>query len=295
MPLSRIKNQSVETVMKTGRRNLLINGNFKIWQRDNDRDHTGSGWDYLSCDRFLHNKGRYQQVDETVEGKSVKAMKISPSSGVYNGGRGVLQRIEEYDIYEHDLIFSAYVKSDAAHTVSFGNVYTGSVTSNSKTISLTTDWKRYSIKIPASSHTLTQVPDQYLITNFTDGRTYYIANAQLEFDYGNGIPSPFEYRSTQEELRLCHRYFYRWASAVPASSGTLREWVYNIDDNDSYRRGPHRFPMPMRSTPTCTITWNGTPGSGRGLQHISNTMCNPWVDGVSTYAYYTDFTAEAEL
>lgn len=256
MPLSRIKNQSVETVMKTGRRNLLINGNAKIWQRSTDFTQSNSSWGYHAMDRFMHNKGRYQQTTETVDGKTVKAIKVSPSSGVYNGGRGFLQRIEDYSIYEHDLILSAWIKSDAAHNVNFGNVWTGSVTSNSKTISVTTDWKQYVIKIPASSHTLTQVPDQYILTSLTDGRTYYTANMQLEFDYGNGIPSPFEYMDEGEELNMCQRYCVQFDSAE--TGGEISNTFCNTMFWNTAYQGHVFFPQKMRANPSFAHSGVGT-------------------------------------
>ena len=82
---------------------------------------------------------------------------------------------------------------------------------------------------------------------------------------------------------------------IKTISGEEKNWLYNIDDNDSYRRGQHQFPVPMRATPSVTVSFVGTPGTGRGVQHINSLQTNTYVDSESSYAYYSNLVADAEF
>lgn len=98
--------------------------------------------------------------------------------------------------------------------------------------------------------------------------------------------SPFEHEDIGITLRKCQRYYF---------SRSSQTWVFNIDDDDSYRRGTEFFPVTMRAAPTVTVTWGGTPGSARGVQYTSTDKVVTYVDGESAYAYYSAIVGDAEL
>ena len=87
-------------------------------------------------------------------------------------------------------------------------------------------------------------------------------------------------------MAKCQRYYF---------SRSSQSWLYNIDNDDSFRRGIEVFPVTMRATPTVTVTWGGTPGSSRGIQYTSTDKVVPYVDGESYYAYYSAIVGDAEL
>ena len=124
----------------------------------------------------------------------------------------------------------------------------------------------------------------------TASATWQITGVQLEV---GEQATPFQHRSITQEKIDCFRYYYRYTTTD--NPGTRNRWLFNIDDNDNYRRCTHTFPVVMRGTPAITTSFYGSPGSGRGNQHINCHGTDCYADSVSTYAYYTDLVADAEL
>ena len=120
--------------------------------------------------------------------------------------------------------------------------------------------------------------------------TWYITGVQLEV---GSKASPFEHRTFTEEKKDCFRYFYRFNS--PDVSGSVNQWLFNIQSDAAYRRSNFPWPTQMRGTPAVTMTFVGTPGNNRGVQNVNNLSTSIWVDGESSYAYFNDLTADAEL
>ena len=105
--------------------------------------------------------------------------------------------------------------------------------------------------------------------------------------------TPFEHRSFTEEKNNCFRYFYRFDS--PDNPGTTYQWLFNITSTNDYRRSNFSWPTQMRAAPTVTMTFTGTPGSGRGVQNVNSLSTSIYVDAETSYAYFQDLTANAEL
>ena len=119
---------------------------------------------------------------------------------------------------------------------------------------------------------------------------FYLTGVQLEV---GEVATPFQHRSITQEKIDCFRYYYRYTTTD--NPGTRNRWLFNIDDNDNYRRCTHTFPVVMRGTPAITVSFYSSYGSGRGTQHINCHSTDCWVDGESAYAFYTDLVADAEL
>ena len=117
----------------------------------------------------------------------------------------------------------------------------------------------------------------------TNSSTWQLTGVQLEI---GDLASPFEHEDIGTTLRKCQRYYF---------SRSSQTWVFNIDDDDSYRRGTEFFPVTMRAAPTVTVTWGGTPGSARGVQYTATDKVVTYVDGESAYAYYSAIVGDAEL
>ena len=117
----------------------------------------------------------------------------------------------------------------------------------------------------------------------TAGATFDLTGWQVEVGTS---ASPFEHEDIGTTLRKCQRYYF---------SRSSQNWVFNIDNDDSYRRGIEVFPVRMRATPTVTVTWGGTPGSARGVQFTSTDKVVPYVDSEVYYAYYSAIVGDAEL
>lgn len=277
--------------------NLLINGSFHVWQRSFDVDNTGTSWAYRTADRFWSNKGRtYKSNTDSIPNMPyMDIMKVAPSAdGTYNGGRGIIYKHEHWRDFQETLTLSFYIRASAAGNVGIGDVYnydTSSSVSPGVSTAVTTSWQRVSKVINCSTAPTTQAPAMYIINQLDNGVTYDITAIKLE---RGSVATPYQKPTIAEEFQNCFRYYWKYNSQH--TTGQARNWLYNIDDNDSYRRGPMQFPVTMRTTPACSITWNNPNiGNGRGIQHISNQMCNPYVDGTATYTYATQFIADAEI
>lgn len=86
----------------------------------------------------------------------------------------------------------------------------------------------------------------------TSGATFQITGVQAEV---GSVATPFEYRSYQQELAMCHRYFlYAPTPAFVVNTGNVFT--------------SFQFPVPMRAAPTLTVTPTsgtatlGSPSSG---------------------------------
>lgn len=117
----------------------------------------------------------------------------------------------------------------------------------------------------------------------TNSSTWQLTGVQLEV---GEVATAFEHEGIGTTLAKCQRYYF---------SRSSQSWLYNIDNDDSFRRGIEVFPVTMRATPTVTVTWGGTPGSSRGIQYTSTDKVVPYVDGESYYAYYSAIVGDAEL
>ena len=241
MALSKILPASQEQY--AGARNLIINGGFQCWQRSTDNESTSTSWGYRTVDRFQTNKGRYRKTSDTVDGRTVDVIQIDPSSGVYHGGRGMFTMLEDYNAYDKPTVLSVYIKADAATTADIGQLYDyggGSTVQAGTTVNITTSWQRFEVQY--SAQTFTQAAGHYIINALVDGRTYYVAMAQLET---GTQATPFEHRSYGDELARCQRYYYR----TPTGQAYQRQCVLTGRGSTS-SDGTFILPVSMRSQPT---------------------------------------------
>ena len=203
MALSKILPASQEQYV--GARNFIINGNFSVWQRNTDSETTSTSWAYRTVDRFQINRGRYRKTSDTVDGRTVDVVQIDPASGAYHGGRGMFTKIEDYNVYDKPTVLSVYVKADAATTAEIGQLYDyggGSTVQAGTSVNITTDWQRFEVQY--SAQTFSQAAANYIVNALVDGRTYYVAMAQLE---EGTQATPFEHESYGDTLLKCQRYF----------------------------------------------------------------------------------------
>jgi len=249
MALSKILPASQEQYV--GARNLIVNGNFAVWQRNTDSETTSTSWAYRTVDRFQINRGRYRKTSDTVDGRTVDVVQIDPASGAYHGGRGMFTKIEDYNVYDKPTVFSVYVKADAATTAEIGQLYDyggGSTVQAGTSVNITTDWQRFEVQY--SAQTFSQVAANYIVNALVDGRTYYVAMAQLE---EGTQATPFEHRLFGDELARCKRYFNQIKGATGGfshiSSGVMG--VYNSGNQGLLR---YLFPTEMRAVPTVTFS-----------------------------------------
>ena len=125
-------------------------------------------------------------------------------------------------------------------------------------------------------------PNQVNFVNETGN--FYITGVQLE---RGKVATPFEYMFFPDQIRLCQRYFSKLNST---------QWLYNIMDNDSYRRATITFPVEMRGSPSVVnISWSGSYSGATGVQFNGNKTTTVYVNDVSNYMEVTAAEFDAEL
>ena len=204
-----IQSTSQNTGQLAGFRNQIINGDFRIWQRGETFNNTGSG-QYLADRWFVLGTGADFSRQTLSSGKPYMRM-VAP-----NVGAAITQRIEIQNLYGFEgkeMTFSASVKTANPSDVEFIGItyrkengdYISLVVDEVKATGLTANtWGRTS-----TTFTLPPIPSnagclQLGIMNNTTNQTMDVSDFQLEV---GPVATPFENRPIGTELALCQRYF----------------------------------------------------------------------------------------
>ena len=227
-----------------GFRNLLINGDLRIWQRGTTFNNTGSG-QYLADRWFVLGTDADFSKETLSSGKPYMRM-VAPNSGA-----AITQRIEIQNLYGlegKELTFSVSVKTANPDDVKFigityrqenGN-YISLVVDESEATGLTANaWGRIS-----KTFTLPAIPSnagclQIGVMNDTTNQTMDVSDFQLEV---GPVATPFELRPIGMEMSLCQRYFIRTTNRHAIWTGmTVSGKLYSVSSD---------YPVQMRATPT---------------------------------------------
>lgn len=261
------------------RKNLIINGNFRLWERGTVQSAGVSG--YGSDDRWLNNQSAgYTRTNEIaafplgqteVAGNPTYYCRV----GITVAGAGVGDYVYKQQAIENVRVLSGttvtvsfWAKADSPKDISlearqnFGSGGSATVTGIGVTkLSLTTAWQKFTVTIDIPSISgKTAGSGSYTAFRlwfgagsdsdaFTDGLgnqagTFNIAQVQVE---KGATATPFELRTYAEELALCQRYFFKMTD----------DWHYfkSIADTSTIRSLSIMFPVPMRTIPTMTKTY----------------------------------------
>ena len=271
--------------LKSGRKNLIINGGFDVWQRGT----TGTAQGYNSADRWYIARGGGSPV-VSITRQAFATTETDIKSKYYlqwvqsTGGTTpyIVQRVEEVKPFlGQEVTVSVWMKAASAVTIDldvyidYGDAQATTLDENTS-FSVTTSWQKFQHTFTISSGG-TVAANSNLEVRFSppDSNTIttYFAEAQLE--YGS-TATDFEHRSYGEELALCQRYY------VNAGFGGNDGAVVSAGRDEQYlhvRVAPTRFPVTMRTTPTVAIQ-SSSPNCmdryGRGQE-----TCYPVAEGVS--------------
>ena len=224
------------TTANTSGRNLLINGDFKVWQRGNARTYMNAG--SFLADRWcpiLYQNAAYQRV----AGRATQyAIRVS-SSSTAEAGAGtrmwLVQKVESLNSYRlrnQQVTLSFWVRFSAATATSstatpYGNwtagigYYTSTTDSATGTTadntgtnlvltngSLPTTWTKYSVTGTCPSN-LNNIHAKFGFSDVgntasNSGVWYEIAEVQLEV---GAVATPFEFEDYGTTLAKCQRYY----------------------------------------------------------------------------------------
>ena len=245
-----------------GRRNLIINGAYTIWQRATTSSSNGVN----TADRWQQNDATFTQETSIVPDNFQYSMKVVANG---SGTPLLLQKIERPQVCGHvlnqDITVSFYARSSNVNAITKLELNDeggsgGRPDGGAQTLSAADTWERitHTFTAPFSSLTGNSVA---VILTFATSATVYISGFQVEV---GSVATPFEYRSYGEELALCERYYQSWGGAnayeyLPLFGGAV---------SGTRIEGVMQYKRDMRTSPTISYSGNWQ-----------------WLDGVTTFTF----------
>ena len=288
----------------SGRRNLIINGDFQVSQRGNYTTATNVSNGSYVLDRWkveftagaftLQKNTGYPHTDSSTQ----RIVCTASGTGLFSA-----KQIIEEKYRGQVLTVSAWVKSNTPNARIMVNnngwfsVATHSGSGNWEKLTATFMVSTADVRVEVSSALCGG--DGFTSVAMTAGD--YIETSQVQLELGS-VATPFEHRSYGEELALCQRYYY---------DHTHSEFIRNLSAYSSTGAYTDQvtFPVTMRSTPSITFIFSQYYKYGAGWQvPNSNTAYLTNKDGFfwepnatnqfsahSTYLGSIKFKADAEL
>jgi hypothetical protein len=234
-----------------GRRNMLINGDFSIWQRGTSgvTGYASSSWKYAADRWKFYTRGNtgvgsFTKSTTEIDGVSYDAAYFQLTTGNTAGAAFIAQFIEGVAARGKDITFSFWYEHISGEYPSLRIEGVG----NNVLATVVDGWNTVTTK----SNNTFGANGLYVGIGAPSANpcSFKFTHAQLEL---GKFATPFEHRSYGEELALCQRYYtslYR-----PHLVGTIPD-----NANRAYFVGC-QFPVEMRTTPTSSRTQTGSSGN----------------------------------
>jgi hypothetical protein len=205
-----------------GRRNLVMNGGFDVWQRGTTVTKTSNTYQNFTADRWsAYFGGTYTQEQTTLpNGDYVDYFKgvlgttggnrININNFIENGNRIISGKYVTISFWLKTSVIDNQVNVKLQTTN--GSNFSSYIQVANKYIETSTSWKKYEItlkcnddiaNVGARPHVLLEIDG--VDGSWANGTSFEIAQVQLEL---GRVATPFEHRSYGEELALCQRYCY---------------------------------------------------------------------------------------
>ena len=247
-------------------RNLIINGEFQVWQRGTSSSSVG----YNTADRWrLHlsgasataSQGTFANGQTAVPGNPQFYMALNVTTG--NDNAGLQYRHEGTQQLNGEVYtLSFWAKSATPATMTVGShSYDASAdvdddnTVSPSTFTPTSSWQKFTFKITHSSmpNLGAYANGDYTLMSIGQGSSTSTAAwkldlALVQFEKGEQA-TPFEHRSFGDELARCQRYYWQLSTGVHGNYPSWAATGYNT--NQCNINLP--FPVPMRTTPTASF------------------------------------------
>ena len=262
-------------------RNVLINGEFQVWQRGTSSSSNG----YRTADRWRLNlsgasatasQGTFANGQTAVPGNPQFYMALDVTTG--NDNCGWQYRIEDTQKFNSDVYtLSFWAKSATPRTMTVNShTYDSSAdvdddnTVSPSTFTPTSSWQKFTFKITFSSmpNVGAFASGDYTHIGINQGSdtstaAWKLDLALVQFEKGEQA-TPFEHRSFADELRRCQRYHQRFTGVSNGRVG------FGTKTSATGARCVIPFNTAMRATPSHSIT--GTPRfeTGAAAQNVSS-------------------------
>ena len=235
--------------LKSGRKNLIINGGFDVWQR---------GTSFTSAG---YTADRWRQDGQLTVSRSADipsgmlltySAKYENTTGSAQNNRTYLENINKILPNGISWTLSYWVKVVSGGVkLDLGD----SGVSNFATNATASSWAR--VTYTSNSRNDSYGGDNAFLDVFLYANTEcYITGVQLEL---GSVATDFEHRSYGEELALCQRFYLNLDETrvhIGGTPGTGSSYDWYI---------PIMYPVEMRTVPTATYSYTGSGATSNGF------------------------------
>jgi hypothetical protein len=262
------------TTAVTSGRNMVVNGDFKIWQRGTSFSSPANAT--FTADRwfmYYDGSGATRTISQqTFTGDNPTGLNVSnymrvaiTVAGTGSTTNGMFSKIEDVrKLNGQTVTLSFYGKADASRTVNwqtyqeFGTSGSGAVQANSTNFSFTSSWQRFSVSFTmpsVSGKTITSNSSVSFILVFPANATgtFDITGVQLE---AGSVATPFEFEDIGTTLAKCQRYYWRSTTGLATDFNSRHAHFRRLNAYQMIATGYCAFPVTMRAEPTVAL-YNG--------------------------------------
>ena len=249
--------QEARDIIGVGRRNLVINGGFEIWQRGltwnsfNSMRYTADRWlQYAaSSSTITVTRQQFTAGQTEVPGNPRYYYRMDNTPDADTTWMELFHRIEHVKRFSDVPVTLSFwmkanklqVEKEIRLTQNFGVGGSGIVSVLSPRFTIQTYWQKYEFTFDLPSVTGKSIlEDNFLQIHWYSpdvvaADTYYDL-AQVQLEYGR-VATPFEERPYAEEFNLCER-FYQLYGGLGNASGDHGTSGYNGGNTDGFHAYP---------------------------------------------------------
>ena len=253
-----------QNLIGAGRKNLIINGDFRISQRGDYTSATGTTHNTIYADRWVVRLDNVTANIQHILGtnaapgypyKDSNSLRLTATSDG-NGRIRHLQRVEGF-LSGRTLTISAWVKSNSSDARVFSYQHNGGYRVSSKPHSGNGKWEYLTLTTLNDATAANQLyfdialaTESFGNTTITNGDYVEISEVQMEV---GSVATPFEHRSYGEELALCQRYYEKLATNGENDANRYNGVAWATNNLNVFIP----FQVAKRVAPTVTISNNG--------------------------------------